>query len=51
MTATIAGDMGETVKGSEHYHALFALGAMLLMFTMIINLIGETLLSAKRGKH
>lgn len=51
MTATIAGDMGETAKGSDHYHALFAMGAMLLTFTLIINLIGETLLASKRGKH
>ncbi len=51
LTATIAGDMGETAKGSDHYHALFALGAMLLIFTMIINFVGETLLAAGRGKH
>jgi phosphate transport system permease protein len=48
MTATIAGDMGETPKGSDHYHALFAVGFMLLIFTFILNLISECLLSRTR---
>ena len=41
MTATIAGDMGETVKGSEHYHALFALGLILLVSTFSLNMLSE----------
>jgi phosphate ABC transporter permease protein PstC len=41
MTATIAGDMGETVKGSEHYRALFAVGALLLAFTFVLNMLSE----------
>ncbi len=48
MTATIAGDMGETVKGSQHYHCLFALGFVLLVFTFTLNLIGEYFLSRAR---
>jgi phosphate ABC transporter permease protein PstC len=49
MTATIAGDMGETVKGSEHYRALFAVGALLLAFTFILNMLSEYfLLQMKR---
>jgi phosphate transport system permease protein len=50
MTATIAGEMGETPKGSTHYHALFAVGLMLLTFSLALNLITEYLLRrAKRS--
>ena len=41
LTATIAGEMGETVQGSPHYQALFALGLGLLVFTFILNLVTE----------
>ena len=37
MTATIAAEMGETVRGSDHYHALFAVGIVLFIVTFIIN--------------
>ncbi|MDY6913279.1 MAG: phosphate ABC transporter permease subunit PstC [Planctomycetota bacterium] len=51
MTATIAGDMGETAKGSAHYHCLFAVGFMLLVITFVLNLTGEYFLSrAKRTR-
>jgi phosphate transport system permease protein len=45
MTATIAGDMGETPKDSEHYFALFTVGLTLLVFTFSLNLLSEYLLS------
>lgn len=49
MTATIAAEMGETVKGSIHYHALFAIGLVLFIITFIINFIADTFLNrAKR---
>jgi phosphate transport system permease protein len=41
MTATIAGDMGETVKGSDHYRALFTVGLFLLVLTFILNAVTE----------
>ncbi len=41
MTATIALEMGEVPQGSEHYHALFAIGAVLFVITLLINLIAE----------
>ncbi|MCD4825063.1 MAG: phosphate ABC transporter permease subunit PstC [Phycisphaerae bacterium] len=51
LTATIAGDMGETAKGSDHYHSLFALGLMLLVITFALNLLSEFFLSrAKRRR-
>ncbi|MBD3271732.1 MAG: phosphate ABC transporter permease subunit PstC, partial [Elusimicrobia bacterium] len=41
MTATIAAEMGETVFGSPHFHALFAIGLMLFIITFIFNIIAE----------
>jgi len=48
MTATIAGEMGETPKGSVHYHALFAVGLMLLSFSFLLNLLTEHFLGRTR---
>jgi phosphate transport system permease protein len=45
MTATIAGDMGETVKGSDHYSALFAVGVVMLVLTFSLNIVSEYFLS------
>ena len=41
MTATIAAEMGETVIGSPHYHALFAIGLILFLITLVFNIIAE----------
>ncbi|KJF26394.1 phosphate ABC transporter permease [Clostridium aceticum] len=49
MTATIAAEMGDTVRNGTHYHALFAVGIVLLFMTTTINLIADAVLSkAKR---
>ncbi len=45
MTATIAGDMGETARGSLHYRSLFAVGVLLLVMTLTLNLISEYFLN------
>jgi phosphate transport system permease protein len=45
MTATIAGDMGETEQGSDHYRALFAIGLLLLVMTLLLNLVSEYFLT------
>ncbi len=41
LTATIAAEMGETVQGSEHYFALFAIGLVLFVITFLINMIAD----------
>jgi phosphate transport system permease protein len=41
LTATIAGEMGETVGGSEHYFALFAVGVVLFVIAFAINLVAD----------
>lgn len=48
MTATIASEMGETVYGSPHYHALFMVGAVLFAITFVINLIADIALHKSR---
>lgn len=39
MPAAIAAEMGEAPVGSDHYHALFAIGLVLFFFTLAFNLI------------
>lgn len=48
LTATIAGEMGETVGGSEHYFALFAVGLVLFVITFMINFFAELFLRRAR---
>jgi phosphate transport system permease protein len=45
MTATIAGDMGETARGSDHYRALFAVGLLLLVLTFLLNTVSDYFLT------
>ncbi|MBN1972486.1 MAG: phosphate ABC transporter permease subunit PstC [Sedimentisphaerales bacterium] len=48
MTASIAGEMGETAKGSDHYRALFMIGLLLLVMTLMLNLVSEYFLTRAR---
>lgn len=41
MTATIAGELGEVPKDTDHYHVLFAIGLLLLIFTFGLNMTSE----------
>ncbi|HHO76056.1 MAG TPA: phosphate ABC transporter permease subunit PstC [Deltaproteobacteria bacterium] len=43
MTSTIAAEMGEAVMGSTHFSALFAIGLILFLITLIINIIAEVI--------
>lgn len=43
MPASIAAEMAETPFGSMHYHALFAIGIVLFIFTMLFNLLADHL--------
>lgn len=47
MTATIAGEMGEApdISGVSHRSALFAVGVMLLLLTVVLNVVSEYFLS------
>ena len=48
MTATIAAEMGETVQGSDHYFALFAIGIVLFTITFAINFLADLFLRQER---
>ena len=43
MTATIAAEMGETVVGSPHFHALFAIAIVLFLITLSFNILADIL--------
>jgi phosphate transport system permease protein len=49
LTATIAAEMGETVRGSEHYYALFAIGIALFVISFAINVTADLMLH--KGKR
>jgi len=44
MTATIAAEMGETVRGGMHYRSLFAIGLVLFLITFIVNFVADLFL-------
>lgn len=48
LTATIAAEMGETVRGSNHYYALFALAITLFLISFAINLVADVVVRGKR---
>jgi phosphate transport system permease protein len=41
LTATIAAELGEAVRGGQHYQSLFALGLLLFGITFVVNLIAD----------
>lgn len=41
MPASIAAEMAEAPFRSDHYHALFAIGMVLFISTMIFNLVAD----------
>tara|TARA_B100000700_G_scaffold79958_1_gene90025 strand:- start:19848 stop:20825 length:978 start_codon:yes stop_codon:yes gene_type:complete len=41
LTATIAAELGEAVRGDMHYHTLFLIGVVLFVFAFIINLTAD----------
>ena len=49
MTAVIAIEMGEVTFGSTQFHALFAIGLVLLVITFLVNMAAEVLLKRFRS--
>lgn len=47
--ATIAAELGEAPAGSAHYNALFALGAILFLITMIVSISVEFISKKRNG--
>jgi phosphate transport system permease protein len=48
LTATIAAELGEAVRGGDHYQALFALGLLLFFITFAVNLTADLALRDRR---
>lgn len=48
MPASIASEMAEAPVGSDHYYALFATGIVLFIFTLIFNIIADTIATKYR---
>jgi len=49
LTATIVAEMGEAVHGSLHYHALFALGLVLFLISLALNVAADAIGHRFRG--
>jgi len=50
LTATIAAEMGEAVRGSEHFYALFAIGIVLFIISFAINFTADLFLNRGRKR-
>jgi phosphate transport system permease protein len=48
LTATIASELGETSKGSDHYQALFVVGLLLFAITFTVNLVADLVVRGTR---
>lgn len=48
LTATIAAELGEAVRGGEHYRVLFALGLLLFFITFAVNLTADLVIRGRR---
>ena len=51
MTANIAIEIKEVVKGSLHYQALFAIGLVLFILTFVVNLISDIIIEKHTRGH
>jgi len=50
LTATIAAELGETARGSEHYQVLFVVGILLFSITFAVNLTADLVVKGIRDK-
>jgi phosphate transport system permease protein len=50
MTAAIASGIGNAVRGGLQYQALFAIGLMLFLITLAVNIIADRVLEQQKRK-
>jgi phosphate transport system permease protein len=50
MTGTIAQEMGEVVRGGQHFSVLFAMGLVLFAITFVVNLAADVVLERQRKR-
>lgn len=51
LTATIAAELGEAVEGGEHYQALFVIGTLLMLMSLVVNVTADLVVKGVRGKQ
>ena len=51
MTANIAIEIKEVVRGSLHYEALFAIGLVLFIMTFVVNLVSDIIINKQTKKY
>jgi phosphate transport system permease protein len=51
LTATIVGEMNDTVHGDEHYRMLFVIGLLLLVITVVINVASDIIVKGLRNNR
>ena len=51
LTATIAAELGEAVRGDDHYRVLFLIGIVLFAFVFIVNLTADLIVKGIRGRQ
>jgi phosphate transport system permease protein len=47
LTATIAAELGETVAGGTHYRALFLIGTLLMLISLVVNLSADLIVRGR----
>jgi len=50
LTGTIAGEMGETIRGGLHFSVLFAMGLVLFVVTFLVNFAADIVLERQRRR-
>lgn len=51
LTATIASELGEAVKGGDHYRVLFVIGLVLFAVTFVVNLTADLVVKGIRSER
>jgi phosphate transport system permease protein len=51
LTATIAAELGEAVRGDDHYRVLFVIGIVLFAFVFVINMTADLIVKGIRGRQ
>lgn len=51
LTATIASELGEAVRGDEHYRVLFLIGIVLFAIAFAVNLTADIIVKGIRGEQ
>jgi phosphate transport system permease protein len=51
LTATIAAELGEAVRGDQHYRVLFLIGVVLFGISFLVNLTADLIIKGTKGRQ